>query len=336
MKKQYQSDIFHLNTVFSFCLFCILFFAFAGGGTDAGAEIIDRIVAQVNTEIVTLYDVNRALEPHLEKIKSMGYPPERQHQMLFNARQTVLNDLINDKLSDQEVKRAGIMVNESEIDSSVERVKEMNFLTEEDLVAALAQEGMTLKRYRENLKRQMSRSKLMNREIKSKIVITDVDIKKYYDAHSDEYAGKKAYHLRSIIKRIPAIADEDRIKSIVGRMKTIIEQLDKGASFEDLAREHSDLLADQGGELGVFELSSLSPEIRDAVSGLSEGKHSQIVFTQQGYQIVYVEEIVATPGTPIESVTEEIKDALYKEMMDKKFAQWVGSLKADAHIKIMK
>ncbi len=336
MKKQYQSGAFHFSAVFGICLFCFILIGLAGNCNDVRAEIVDRIVAQVNEDIVTLYDVNQALEPHIEKIKSMGFPPDRERQMIYQARQNVLNGLINDKLTDQEVKKVGITVNESEIDSAVERVKEMNFLTEEGLRNALAQEGLTLEQYRENLKRQLLRTKLINREIKSKIVITDVDIKNYYDAHSDEYAGKKAYHLRSIIKRIPALADEDRMKSLISLMKTILDQLDEGTSFEDLAREHSDLLADQGGDLGVFELDSLSPEIREAVAGLKEGEHTPIVDTSQGYQIFYVQEVIDTPGKSMASVADEIKEALYKEVMDKKFSEWVEALKADAHIKIIK
>ncbi|MFO7963488.1 MAG: SurA N-terminal domain-containing protein [Desulfobacterales bacterium] len=335
MKIQQQFGKFFVNAVSgALILFSILVLSYRCN--DVQAEIVDRIVAQVNEDIVTLQEVNQAMKPHIEKIQNMGYAPDDNRKMIYEIREKVISELINDKLTDQAVEKSQITLHENEINSALERVKEMNFLTDEDLKQALAQEGMTVERYRENLRLQLLRTKLMNREVRSKIVITDADIRSYYEAHSDEYAGKKAFRLRTIVKRIPVLADEERISGLKHEMASIVKQLDEGVPFEELARKHSDLLADEGGDLGVFEPDSLSPEIRAAVAGLSEGEHSQVVNTKQGLQIFYVQELTNTPGQSLESLTDDIKEKLYEQAMEKKFSEWVEGLRADAHIKIIK
>ena len=106
----------------------------------------------------------------------------------------MLKRLIEQKLKDQEIKRSNITVDENEIDSAIERIKETSFFTDEDLREALARDGMTIETYREEMKEQILRSKLINYKIKSKIVITKEDIKAYYDSHKDDYSGETKYH----------------------------------------------------------------------------------------------------------------------------------------------
>ncbi len=86
-------------------------------------------------------------------------------------------------------------VNERDIDKTIERMKEARSFTDEQLREGLARQGMTMAEYRKEIKEQILRTKLVNREVKSKIVITKEDIKAYYDSHLDEYAGEKKYYL---------------------------------------------------------------------------------------------------------------------------------------------
>jgi len=301
-----------------------------------GAEIVDRIVAQVNDDIITLYDLNRSIEPFVEKIKASGYPVEQERKVLYKVREDVLNDLIEDKLTDQEVRKSGITIGAKEVDNAIERVKELNYYTEEEFKVALAEDGMTLDDFKKDIKEQLLRAKLVNWEVKSKIVITKADIKAYYQQHLDKYGGKEAYHLRSIVKRIPPFADETEKQSILSQMESILKELSKGESFEVLARRSSDFLASEGGDLGLFGIEDLSPQIQQAISGLREGEHTSIIDTDQGYQIFYLQEIVEIPGKSIESVSDEIETILFKEIVNQKFSEWVENIKKRSHIKIVK
>ena len=90
---------------------CVLIAAASTGSVRAQAsELIDRIVAVVNGDIVTLYDLNRAFKPYEANIKALRYPPEKERQTLFQVRSDVLNQLIDSQLADQQVKRYQISV----------------------------------------------------------------------------------------------------------------------------------------------------------------------------------------------------------------------------------
>jgi peptidyl-prolyl cis-trans isomerase SurA len=298
------------------------------------SEIVDRIVAQVNEDIITLYELNQSLAPYIEKIKERSLPLDQEQQMLARMKEDVLMNLVNDRLTDQVVKKSDIQVTESEVDESIERVMKMNNLNSEQFAAALAQDGMTLDDYRENLRKQLLRSKLLNREIKSKVVITEKDINAYYQKHSDQFGGDETkYHLRTIIKKY---ADEKQKQSVLTQMEAVVGQLKAGKSFDALAREHSDLLASEGGDLGAFAMDELSPDIRQAISGLKQGDYTAIIDTDQGYQVFYLQEIRETTGKPVEEVSDEIREILYNEVVDQKFQAWVEGLRQKSHVKIVR
>jgi peptidyl-prolyl cis-trans isomerase SurA len=111
-------------------------------------EVIDRIVAVVNSDIITLYDLNRAFKPYEDNIKALQYAPEKERQTLFQVRKDLLDQLIDSKLADQEIERAQITVNESDIDRTIERIKEARSFTDEQLREGLARQGMTMAEYR--------------------------------------------------------------------------------------------------------------------------------------------------------------------------------------------
>ena len=122
-------------------------------------------------------------------------------------------------------------------------------------------------------------------KVKSRIVVTKEDIKEYYDKHPEKYAGKKQYHLRSILKRVPEFSDENAIRTIIADMESIVKRLDQGEDFKALAKANSDYLAEDGGDLGLFTLDELSSKIKWAVKDLREGQHTPLINTDQGLQI---------------------------------------------------
>ena len=303
----------------------------------ADAIVVDRIVAVVNEDLITLYDLNKTLQPYEENIKALGYAPERERETLFKLRTDLLNQLIERKLTDQVIRRNNIEVSEEEIDAALERLKASRSLTDEDLRAGLAQQGLTLEEYRKNVKHQLLRNKLVNREIKSKIVITEDDIKNYYNAHREKYVGQKKYHIWNIFIRLPDFADESTKGHALEKMEAVITELKQGRTFESLAAEDSDSPMDpQGADLGLFRLDELSPQLQKAVGVMKAGDFSPILKTDMGYQIIYVQKIAETDAKSLAKVKSEIQDALYNETVDNKFQAWIEELRRRSHIKIIK
>jgi peptidyl-prolyl cis-trans isomerase SurA len=299
--------------------------------------VVDRIVAVVNDDLITLFDLNQKFRPYEENIRALGYAPERERETLFKLRTDLLNQLIESTLSDQVVKKHNIEVSEQEIDTALERVKDARSLTDDDLRAGLAQQGLTLEEYRKNLKQQLLRNKLVNREVKSKIVVTEDDINAYYDAHREKFAGELNYHIWNIFIRTAKFADDSTRRLALEKMEAVLAQLKQGRSFESFAVDDSNSpMAPKGADLGQFKLEELSPKLKEAVSGMKAGDFSPILETDLGYQIIFVQKIVETESKSLATVKSEIHEILYNEAVDNRFQKWLKDLRKRSHIKIIK
>lgn len=316
-------------------VFSIAVFPFSVQAADA--VVVDRIVAVVNDDLITLFDLNQTFQPYEENVKALGYTPERERETLFKLRTDLLKQLIERKLADQVVKKNNIEVSEHEIDTALERMKESRSLTDEDLRAGLARQGLTLEEYQKNLKQQLLRNKLVNREIKSKIVITEDDIKSYYNAHREKFAGEKKYHIWNIFIRSSQFADDSTQGLALEKMEAVVTKLTQGESFESLAVEDADSpMTPKGADLGLYRLDELSPQLQNAVKEMKAGDYSPILKTEMGYQIIYVEKIVETDSKSVAEVKSEIQETLYNEAVDNRFQTWVQNLRKRSHIKIIK
>lgn len=298
------------------------------------AETVDRIVAVVNDDVITLNELNKALKPYIQQIRTLGYLPEKEKQMIFKVRKSVLDRLIDEKIEDQEIKREKIEISDHQIDEAIERVKETHYYTDEDLRAGLASQDITMKEYRRQIKDQLARARLISQNVKSKIVITKEDIKAYYEKHLDQYGGKDKYHLRNIIMRVPEISDSAGRLEIREKMEGILQKLKAGQSFEALAKKYSQSpAASDGGDLGLFEFDSLSPKLQQAIKKIKPGGFTQVLDTDQGFQIFYLQKIVKTAGKPLKDVSSEIENIIYNKMIDEKYSEWIQSIRQQAVIR---
>ena len=313
-------------------LWLVVTAASAGFAGAQQSELIDRIVAVVNSDIITLYDLNRAFRPYDANIKALRYPEDKERQTLFQVRSDVLNQLIDAQLADQQTKHAQITVSQQEIDTTIERMKAARSFTDEQLREGLAAQGITMEEYRKEIESQILRTKLVNREVKSKIVITNEDIKAYYDSHQDKYAGDKKYYLWNLFIK----ASEIERSAALQEMKRVALKLEQGSSFESLVSElNASASAVKGTDLGLYRRDELSEELREVVSNLKSGQYSEILETNFGYQILYVQEIQDTAAKPVEEVESEINQILYDEMVNNKYQDWLEDLRARSHIRII-
>ncbi|MGD8649501.1 MAG: SurA N-terminal domain-containing protein, partial [Desulfobacterales bacterium] len=311
-------------------------FALHGRVDAQEPETIDRIVAVVNNDIITLYDLNRALKPYEENIKALGYETEKERETLFQVRKDLLDQLIDRELADQEIKRAQISVSESDIDGTIERMKEARSITDEQLREGLAQQGMTMAEFRKEIREQIMRTKLVNREVKSKIVVTKADIKDYYDSHQDKYAGEKNYYLYNLFVRLSPEADTSEKEDAFRKMENARARLDQGIAFEDLVNQLTDSFSlVQGTDLGLYRTEELSEELRGAVEKLNAGEYTEVLDTEFGPQIIYVQEIQEKTAKSVDEVESEISEILYNELVDNKYQDWLDELRSRSLIKII-
>ena len=307
------------------------------GGAPAGAdEIVERIVAVVNNDIITYLDVQKEMAPYAEQIKAVGYDPEKEQQMLYRVRSDVVEKMVEQKIIDQEIKRYKITVSDQDIDNDIEQIKKSKLWTDEEFRKALEYEGLTVESYREKLKKQSLRARLLNTIVKANIVITKEDIAAYYESNIEKYQGELKYHLRNIIMRVLEDAGMDGKRSVLEKMENIHGALENGASFESLARQYSEsVLAKNGGDLGILAYKDFSSQLKEALEGLAIGEYTPVLDTDQGYQIFYIENILKENEISLEEVYSEIESILYKELSEKAFTDWLKTLREASHIKII-
>ena len=300
------------------------------------AKVLDRIVAVVNEDIILLSELNQRMKPYIQKIQQQGYDADQERELTFKVREDMLNRLVDEKLTDQEIKRNDIQVDEAQLDAAIERIKTTNYFTDEDLQGYLKQENITMQEYRDQIKEQIMRSRLVNYQVKSKIVVTEKDILDYYDGHPELYGGKKRFHLKNILLRVPELATTDEKQAVRKRIEDIRQRIANGESFSDQARSESEgPAAANGGDIGDFEASSLSPQILDAIEGLSPGDTTAVLDTDLGFQLFYLDAVTRDEGKSLESVKDEIHERLYQEEVDKKFLSWLEELRGRSHIKVI-
>lgn len=301
------------------------------------AEVVDRVVAVVNNDIISQYELEKSIKPYVEQIRSSQYPADVEARLTSEVREKVLNDMIDQKLTDQELERHQIAVGPDEVDKAIERLKKAQLVTDEQLQLFLEQEGITLEEYRDQTKQQILRAKLVTREVRSKVVITQEDINAYYQNHISEYAGEKKYRLRNIYIRVSSSATEDDRMLARNIMEGILRDLEAGKPFQvpEITFFSSSAPKAEGGELGLFTLDELAPQLQDALKDKKTGEFSKILESDFGYQIVFVEDIIDIAGTSLEEATPEIQGKLYKEVVDRKFESWLKLLRDRSHIKII-
>ena len=314
MAKSIQSRIL-------FTAVCLVLTMAAGG---RAAEVVDRIVAVVNDDIITLQQLNNTVAPYVEKVQKADYPKEKQKKIIYNLKKDMLNRMVERTLADQEAEKYNITVSETEVDKAIERFKENRGMTLDDLEKGLEQDGMTYEEYRDKIRKELLRPKLISRAVNSKVVVTNAEVKTYYDEHKDKYAGIRKYELRNILTQ-----EKEKIERAV----TFLED---GGDFQKAAEKFSEASnASEKGYLGVFKSESFSENLKDRITSCPPKEYTDIIETDRGFQIFYVENIEKSGGKSVKEARDEIVKTLYDKKASEKFDKWMQSLKENSHIKTM-
>ncbi len=298
------------------------------------AEICNRVVAQVNNDVITLYELDN-------KIKELtGYDSGelkmKDEKKYIETRRKVLDLLVDEKIAFEKIREMGIEVTPGEIDEAIERIKESNQFTQEDLIARLKKQEVSLKSYREEIKRQLERNRLINYEVKSKIVIREEEIKDYYSKNKNEFSIIAKVHLATIFLKQEDPSNQEETVALLRKAEEIVFRLKKGEDFGKMAREFSQGPgAEEGGDLGLFKTAQLDPELLKVLKGMSTGDVTRPIIRQAGIQIVKLLEKQESGVKPFEEVRDAIFEILYKEEIDKRYSSWIKSLREKAYTKII-
>ena len=301
--------------------------------TVCAAQLVDKIVAVINGDIITLKELNLAIQPYLQKVNNSTNSFVEKDIIVTKLKKEALNNLIDEKLTDQEAKRLNITVKKNEIDEAVQHIMTSQNLSKKEFIKIIKKDGLTIDELREMLRRQILRPRLLNYRVKSKVVITKNDIEKYYQANLEKYPVEIKYTLKNIL--LPHTLKDGG--DPIAIMKIIEKKFKEGELFGELAKQYSKLpgASENKGKLGTFDIKSLSAKLQKALQGVKAGSCTSVLNTEHGYQIFYVVEIDSGDDKLNKEVSKEIEDKLYKEFVNEKFKVWISELRNQAHIKVM-
>ncbi|MBW1733546.1 MAG: peptidylprolyl isomerase [Deltaproteobacteria bacterium] len=302
--------------------------------TQVSAEVLNRVVAIVNDQVITLYELHTTMQ----MTTGLSYKDlrERSEETYLETRKKILDDLIDQKIGLEKIKELKIKVSEEEIDRAIEKVKEDNQLTQEDLVKELKRQGITYESYRETVREELERVQLINLEVKSKILLREEDIEEYYNTHRDEFTSEGRVRLALIFLKQQDPADKKEARVLHNKAREILSMIRNGEDFADLARKFSNGPgAAEGGDLGVFKMSELNPEMSETIKGLSAGQVSEPIIMPYGVKIIKVVEKEGGGEKSFEQVKNAIRAILYRKELDKKYSAWIKELRKKSYIKIV-
>ncbi|MEL6188052.1 MAG: peptidylprolyl isomerase, partial [Myxococcota bacterium] len=238
--------------------------------------LIDKIVAVVNGEIITLSQLEAAATPFAR--------PDVDPAAL---RADIIEQLVNEKLMEQQVKESKIGITDAELKAAIQDILRQNNLTEDQLMEALAARNMGFKEYQEDVKSQLIRLKLVDMKVRAKVVIPEDDLQAEYEIRTRDERAIRKVSLSHIFLRFPADAAPDQQAEITARAETLVARIKAGEDFAAVAKEASDgPTASSGGEMGEFEEDTLFPEFAKALKSMTDGEVSGPVSTPSGVHIL--------------------------------------------------
>ncbi len=278
------------------------------------AEVVNRIVGSVDGEPITLYELEQYGAKQKKALPNIPTPTQDQ----------LLQALITEKLLAREIQTRGIRVRDTDIDRYIDHIKEQNHVDDTQLKAALAQQGMQYDKYRDQIRGEIEKVQLMNREIRGKVNISPQDVHRYYEAHKKDYESAGAVKVSQITLRLDPDAPEEISKPIFERIADIRKRLDKGEDFVKVAKQVSeDPMAQEGGDLGEIEPSKLVPEIESALDKMKDGDVSQPIRTKAGLLLIKLDKRIPVGYRPEEDVAADIKEKLYNDTLEERYKRWL-------------
>ncbi|MCX8022979.1 MAG: peptidyl-prolyl cis-trans isomerase [Syntrophorhabdaceae bacterium] len=286
------------------------------------AEVVDRIAAIVNDEIITVIDLERYV--HVEKYGEFVSVNEYFRNLVFRDK---IDALIENILIKQQAKKLKIDVSPKEINNMINSIKKQYLITDEELREQLKRDKISYNDFVEGLRTNAIKNKVLAQVISSDIHLTEKDLKDYYDKRPDDFR-EETYRLKQIFVSGKSEDPHRKVLNIQARLK-------KGESFEALAKEFSeDPSAKDGGDIGMIKRDELVPAIREALNMLKPGNYTDIIETPYGLLILKLEEVIKGGTIPFEEVKERIHEKIIREESERRYQDYIKKLRRSSYIEV--
>jgi parvulin-like peptidyl-prolyl isomerase len=307
------------------------------GVSNPSAEVIEQVLVKVNGDIITKTDLEQRQVQVLRARGIQATDDEALKKAIAEITPDLIVDTIDELLMTQRGRELGQKMTDEDFDRVVANIRKENKLeTDEAFQAALKQEGLTMADLRKSLERQMLISRVTQREVMEKVSITEEEARKYHTEHANQFTTPGTITIREILVKVPTseqginVAADEAAKQ---KAEDARKRLLAGDAFEQVAADVSDSPSKaNGGLVGPLNTEELTPAFLKLIEGLKVGDVTEVVRSQNGYQLVKLEAKTAQELLPAEKVRDKIADALYEQKRQVETKKYLSKLRAQAII----
>ena len=244
---------------------------------------LDRVVAVVNNEALTLFEMNEQKRMLVQQLRESRLQPPAPDVL---DRQ-VLDRLITERALMQYAKETGIRVDDTTVERTILRIAQENKLSPDEFRKALEREGIPYAKYREDIRREITIQRLREREIDSKVFVSEAEVDQYLATVNVQAGGENEYQLAHILVRVPEQSSPEQIDQRRARAEEVLAKVKAGENFAQVAATYSDAPdAQQGGNLGWRTQARMPTVFVDAVRTMKKGDVSPVLRSPAGFHIV--------------------------------------------------
>lgn len=297
----------HARRVVAFALAATMGLGVVGSTRSASAEVIEQVVAVVNDEAIFLSELRRRMMPFLAQIFQAPTETERL-AALHELRTRLLDHLIDEELIKQAAREMSVRVSAADVDRAVANVRRQNGLSAEQFWQAVRQQGFTEAQYRTDLRRQLLRLKVLNNRVRSRVNITEDDVRRVYDQQVARGNRSLQFAASHVFFALPAGASAVDVANIRQQAEAVSGQV-TAATFAAAIAQHG------GGNLGTLTQGSLPANLEAVLMRLAVDQVSDPVRGDNGFHVFLLHNRqTGSAGLP---EFDEVKNDLYREMMER-------------------
>jgi len=284
------------------------------------AHLHDRIVAVVNSEVITLSE----LEEEVGDVKAQTrqrYSGAELAQRLRQIDYMGLNRMIERKLQVQIAKRRGIKVTEEEVKDAIVRLRRLGETPDENDPKEMAM-----------IRDQLTALRLINQQVRSSLLVSDEEILRFYRQHRDRFMLPPEVRISQILI---ALGPGSELLAVREKAQEVYELLKKGERFEELAVKYSDgPEGRRGGNLGYIRQGDMLPQIQKAIEQAPLGSVTEPIASPIGMHIIRVDDRKASEFRPFEEVKEDVRNMVFQLKSEDAYIAWIKEQKDKNYIEI--
>lgn len=245
--------------------------------------LLDRVIAVVNDEAITQNDLNEQRAAVLVQLRESKVVPPAPDVL----ERQLLERMITERSLLQFAKETGVRVDDTTVERAFLRVAQDNKVTPEEFRKVLEREGIPYAKYREDIRRELILQRLREREVESRVNVTDAEVDNFLASSALREGGDIEYLLSHILVSVPEQASPEQVEQRRRRADEALQQVRSGADFAQVAASFSDAAdALQGASLGWRNAARLPTAFADLVRGMKKGDVSDVLRSPAGFHVV--------------------------------------------------